>query len=88
MNENVRIDLKGDKFYYKDKARTILHREDGPAIIKANGNNVLWYLNGKLHRMGGPAIEYTTGVGYKVWYVNGVFILSTDGNGNMLNRMR
>ena len=32
MNENVRIDLKGDKFYYKDKARTILHRMDGPAI--------------------------------------------------------
>jgi antitoxin component YwqK of YwqJK toxin-antitoxin module len=28
-----------------------------------------WYLNGKLHREGGPAIEYVSGT--KMWYLNG-----------------
>ena len=28
-----------------------------------------WYLNGKLHRVNGPAIEYNSG--YKAWYLNG-----------------
>jgi hypothetical protein len=28
-----------------------------------------WYLNGKLHRVDGPAIEYTGGAKY--WYLNG-----------------
>ena len=29
----------------------------------------LWYLNGKLHRPDGPAVEYVTGDKY--WYLNG-----------------
>ena len=28
-----------------------------------------WYLNGKLHREDGPAIEYANGTKY--WYLNG-----------------
>ena len=28
-----------------------------------------WYLNGKLHREDGPAVEYANGD--KVWYLNG-----------------
>ena len=28
-----------------------------------------WYLNGKLHREDGPAIEYSDG--YKAWYIDG-----------------
>jgi antitoxin component YwqK of YwqJK toxin-antitoxin module len=28
-----------------------------------------WYLNGKLHREDGPAIEYVSGT--KMWYLNG-----------------
>ena len=28
-----------------------------------------WYLNGKRHREGGPAVEYNGG--YKAWYLNG-----------------
>ena len=28
-----------------------------------------WYLNGKLHRVDGPAVEYADGI--KVWYLNG-----------------
>jgi len=58
----------GDKYYYKDKAKTILHREDGPAIEYINGNKS-WWLDGKLHRLDGPAVEYANGD--KAWFVNG-----------------
>jgi antitoxin component YwqK of YwqJK toxin-antitoxin module len=44
-----------------------LHREDGPAIERANGSKE-WYLNGKLHRIDGPAKEYADGS--KEWYLN------------------
>ena len=44
-----------------------------------------WYLNGNLHRVGGPAIEYANDG--KVWYLNGKFhrvggpaIEDADGN--------
>ena len=33
--------------------------------------NKAWYLNGKLHREDGPAIEHADG--YKVWYLNGKY---------------
>ena len=32
-----------------------------------------WYLNGKLHREDGPAIEYADGG--KEWYLNGKLII-------------
>jgi hypothetical protein len=31
--------------------------------------NKRWYLNGALHREGGPAIEHSDG--YKAWWING-----------------
>ena len=65
----IYINERGSKFYYKDKAMTIYHREDGPAIEYADGYKA-WYLNGKSHREDGPAIERTDG--YKAWYLNGV----------------
>ena len=37
-------------------------------IEYANGDKY-WYLNGKLHRVDGPAIEYAGGD--KIWYLNG-----------------
>ena len=38
--------------------------------VKVNDNGTReWYLNGKLHREDGPAIEYTNGD--KCWYLNG-----------------
>jgi len=40
----IYIDKDGDKFYYKNKAMTILHREDGPAVEYASGYK-FWYLN-------------------------------------------
>ena len=37
--------------------------------VKVYGNgDKSWYLNDKLHREDGPAIEYSNG--YKVWYLN------------------
>jgi hypothetical protein len=64
----IEINSNGSKFYYKDKAMTILHREDGPAISYRYGDK-LWYLNGQPHREDGPAIEH--GGGAKNWYKHG-----------------
>ena len=85
MNEYTTINKYGTKAYYKDKARTIRHREDGPAVEHYNGNKT-WYLNGKLHRMDGPA--YETVDGFKSWYINGVFIFDVDKNGKVTHRMK
>jgi len=63
----IEINESGDKFYYSDKAMTVLHREDGPAIEWANGDK-FWYLNGKCHREDGPACEYANG--NKSWWLN------------------
>lgn len=38
----------------------ILHREDGPAMIRADGFTA-WYLFDKLHRVGGPAVTNPDG---------------------------
>ena len=45
----------------------LLHREDGPAVIRPSGTEE-WYLNGKRHRVDGPA--YTRPGGTKGWYLN------------------
>ena len=69
MNEEQYIETDGSQTkYYSDKAMTVIHREDGPAVESANGDKK-WYLNGKLHREDGPAVEDTDG--YKEWYLNG-----------------
>ena len=47
-----------------------LSREDGPAVIKYNGDKE-WCLNGKLHREDGPAVERANGD--KEWCLNGKF---------------
>ena len=36
----------------------LLHREDGPALIRY-GKYQCWYLNGQLHRENGPAVEHS-----------------------------
>ena len=65
MNVYTNISNTGSVFYYKDKARTILHREDGPAIERYDGDNE-WWLNGQRHREDGPAIDVVGGV--KAWF--------------------
>ena len=64
----IHINAYGSKFYYSDRALTIHHREDGPAVEWCNGDKA-WYINGKRHREDGPAIEYNNGD--NVWYING-----------------
>jgi len=43
------------------------HREDGPAMIFANGDEE-WFINGLLHREGGPAVNYKR---EQTYYKNG-----------------
>ena len=72
---------KQDKFYYKDgtisseyDAVKILHRVGAPAVVHLSGNK-FWYINDKLHRIDGPAVEYADGTfieyafGSKSWWV-------------------
>ena len=47
-----------------------LHRDDGPAIERSNGDK-FWYKEGELHRDDGPAIEWASGS--KVWYKEGKY---------------
>ena len=42
--------------------------EEYKVRVYANGNK-LWYQNGKLHRLDGPAVEWSDGD--KFWYQNG-----------------
>jgi hypothetical protein len=45
-----------------------IHRENGPAIIGGNGYKA-WHINGKRHRLDGPAREWTH-VDADEWYIN------------------
>ncbi len=45
-----------------------LHRENGPAVIMANGTRV-WCRNGERHREDGPAIVRADGT--QIWYRDG-----------------
>ena len=81
----INTNTYGTKYYYKDKAKTILHRTDGPAIERANGLKE-WYVNGKLHRLDGPAVEHNNGL--KEWWTNGVFIMEVNKEGTVVDRMK
>ncbi len=74
----------GNIYYYKDKDRTILHREDGPAVEYEDGSKA-WFVNGKYHRLDGPAIEYANG--FREWFVNGKYLCSVNKQGKIVNKM-
>ena len=61
----VRVYNDGSKSWYLNGKR---HREDGPAIERADGYKE-WWLNGNRHRVDGPAVEDSDGSKY--WYLNG-----------------
>ena len=63
----IEINEYGSKLYYKDKAMTILHRENGPAVEYADGSK-FWVIDGKRHREDGPAIDRADGT--KSWWLN------------------
>jgi hypothetical protein len=46
--------------------------------VKVTKNYVAWYLNGKLHRTDGPAIEHSDGD--KEWYLNGIELTEEEFN--------
>jgi len=68
----VRVYANGDKFWYLDGK---LHREDGPAVERADGSKK-WHLNGKLHRTDGPAVEYANGC--KDWWLRDEFLTEEE----------
>jgi hypothetical protein len=45
--------------------------DNEPTIEIANNGTKRWILNGKLHRVDGPATEYADGE--KAWYLNGLY---------------
>ena len=85
MKEYIKTYSDGTKHYYKDKEKTILHRENGPAVEHAGGAKE-WYLNDNLHRMDGPAVEFADG--RKMWFVNDVLIFDIDKSGDIIYRMK
>ena len=76
----IYINAVGDKFYYKDKAMTIRHREDGPAAEWFNGDKA-WLVDGSIHRTDGPAFEYVDGSKY--WYIEGENLTESQFNKRM-----
>jgi hypothetical protein len=69
----IYINEEGDKFFFKDKKMTKLHREDGPAIkFQDHDRAEVWYKDGKRHREDGPAIFYGNGDAYH--YLNDVYV--------------
>lgn len=63
LNDSPTID-DAKKWYRNGK----LHREDGPAVERADGTKE-WYFNGRRHREDGPAFVNTSG--YAAWYFHG-----------------
>ena len=70
----VKVDVNGDRGWYLNGK---VHREDGPAIERADGSR-WWYLNGKVHREDGPAIEWASGT--RKWYLNGTQLTEAEFN--------
>jgi hypothetical protein len=54
MKEISYIDQDGSEWHWFNDS---LHREDGPAVMYANGD-FAWYKHGKRHRLDGPAMYY------------------------------
>jgi hypothetical protein len=72
MRDGLHTSIDGTKRWLLNDQ---LHREDGPAIERANGDK-MWFLDGRLHRTDGPAVEWADGD--KRWYLNGQ-LHRTDG---------
>ena len=63
----VTVDEAGTICWYKDAKCKTPHRENGPAIERADGHKE-WWQNGQRHRIDGPAVVYADGS--KVWCIN------------------
>jgi hypothetical protein len=50
------------------RANGLLHRENGPAVIRSDGRDE-WFLNGRRHQPDGPAVVWSNG--YEAWWLHG-----------------
>ena len=69
INEYEESQLKVDEFgnhIWRNKQGQF-HRKNDPAVITPNGKK--WFINDKLHRANGPAVEWSNGD--KEWWING-----------------
>ena len=67
---NEQPQMKVNKYGVKEwRLHGIMHREDGPAVERANGDK-FWYHHGALHREDAPAAEYADGG--KEWFLHGI----------------
>ena len=55
--------------YYENIPLDKLDRKKGPALVDGILKFKLWYTNGLLHRLDGPAVIW--GNGKKEWWING-----------------
>ena len=75
LRYRIEIGEDGSRRYYNTDGQ--LHRDDGPAVERSNGDKV-WYQNGVRHRTDGAAVEYANG--YKEWFINGRMVSEADFN--------
>lgn len=66
------VKQKGATFYYK-KGTHHYHNDNGPAV-KFNDGSLMFYIDGKKHREGAPAVIWIEGK--KEWWINGVRLCS------------
>lgn len=66
--EQIRRVVHGDRIEYLRESDGFRHREDGPAVIWADGR-WSWWLNGRLHCQDGPAWYCD---GSEIWFLNGL----------------
>ena len=60
------IDKNGNTLYYNEQGQ--FHREDGPAVVWADGRKEYW-IDDELHRVDGPAVVCADGDKY--WFKHG-----------------
>lgn len=69
----IYTDENGNKFWYRIADHNFsdknLHREDGPAVIRSTDTYQAWWINGKRHRIEGPARIWAND--NQEWYYNG-----------------
>ena len=73
MEYTVREDENKTEWYLGDN----LHKENGPAVLMADGTQE-WWIDGKRHREDGPAINFPNG--QKKWFIDGKNISEEDFN--------
>ena len=72
------VDDRGNRYHW---AKGQLHREDGPAVVEADGT-VRYLVGGILHREDGPAVEWAISKyypnGLREYYFRGVKVQKAD----------